>query len=355
MQGIAYTELYVSDGPAAISYFTGGMDFVPVAEAHRSDRDSVVLRAGEIHLVISSPTTTDSPVSAWLSQHGDGIADIAMYRRDAPEAVTRAALAGLPLIRPVRHSADGHVYGTIGGLGSVEHTLIDPGRASEPILPPEFAWRPIRGAHGAESTRLQLIDHVAACLPLGALASSAWLYRHVFGMKQISRELRPGDVEMDSRVLRDATGSITFVLTEPTLEARGGQIEQFIRQHASAGIQHLAFACTAITDTVADYIDHEVAFCATPSAYYRSIPERLADYPQVQRELEALHQTGVLVTSDHGGLLYQIFTRSPHERATVFYELVERQGGASGFGTDNIKALFEAREADLTQQATEQP
>ncbi|MGW3661131.1 hypothetical protein ACWD6R_38300 [Streptomyces sp. NPDC005151] len=44
-------------------------------------------------------------------------------------------------------------------------------------------------------------------------------------------------------------------------------------------------------------------------------------------------------------LLLQLFS-SPHERNTLFYELIERRG-SRGFGSGNIHALYEAVERDL--------
>lgn len=41
--------------------------------------------------------------------------------------------------------------------------------------------------------------------------------------------------------------------------------------------------------------------------------------------------------------MLQIFTESRHPRRTLFYELIERRG-ARTFGSNNIKALYEAVE-----------
>ena len=53
----------------------------------------------------------------------------------------------------------------------------------------------------------------------------------------------------------------------------------------------------------------------------------------------------VLADRDEWGYLLQLFTRSPYKRNTLFYELVQRRG-ARGFGSANIKALYEAVERD---------
>jgi 4-hydroxymandelate synthase len=46
----------------------------------------------------------------------------------------------------------------------------------------------------------------------------------------------------------------------------------------------------------------------------------------------------------------QIFAESMHVRRTLFLELIERRG-ARGFGSGNIKALYEAKERELATVA----
>ena len=63
--------------------------------------------------------------------------------------------------------------------------------------------------------------------------------------------------------------------------------------------------------------------------------------------MDRLRELSILVDSDHDGQLLQIFTESMHVRRTLFLELIERRG-ARTFGSGNIKALYEAKERELT-------
>jgi 4-hydroxymandelate synthase len=63
-----------------------------------------------------------------------------------------------------------------------------------------------------------------------------------------------------------------------------------------------------------------------------------------------LRELNLLVDQDHGGQLFQIFTRSTHPRGTLFLELIERRG-AGTFGSANIKALYEAVERERAESA----
>jgi len=80
----------------------------------------------------------------------------------------------------------------------------------------------------------------------------------------------------------------------------------------------------------------------SPDAYYDMLADRL---PGVKAEIAGLRATNALVDRDEWGYLLRLFTRSPYKRNTLFYELVQRRG-ARGFGTANIKALYEAVERD---------
>jgi 4-hydroxymandelate synthase len=47
--------------------------------------------------------------------------------------------------------------------------------------------------------------------------------------------------------------------------------------------------------------------------------------------------------------MFQIFTKSTHDRQTFFVELIERHG-ATSFGSANIRALYEAVERSSASQ-----
>lgn len=59
--------------------------------------------------------------------------------------------------------------------------------------------------------------------------------------------------------------------------------------------------------------------------------------------MEQLRELNILADRDRAGFLLQIFTRSTHPRHTLFYELIDRRGAAT-FGSNNIKALYQAME-----------
>jgi 4-hydroxymandelate synthase len=93
---------------------------------------------------------------------------------------------------------------------------------------------------------------------------------------------------------------------------------------------------------VRDFSARGVEFLHTPESYYEMLPARVTGMPEAVADLQAAN---VLVDRDEWGFLLQLFTRSPYERNTLFYELIQRRG-ARGFGSENIRALYNAVEHD---------
>jgi 4-hydroxymandelate synthase len=345
---IAYVELYVTDSSSALDYFTRAFAFTVIADSERPDRHSVLLASGSVRLIVTEPRSGGS-VTEWLAVHGDGVCNIALYRSDLDRVTERARQARVPVLPPSVDMASGALHAHVSGFGAVWHTLlrIQP----DADLPPGFNWRRLRTVPQPTPPPLEAIDHIAICLPAGALEPTVAAYQSIFDMQIIRTErTEVGDTATTSQVLRDATG-VTYVMLEPDAAHASGQIDQFLAMNRAAGVQHLAFLTEDIVAAVRGYRTRGVGFAPTPPAtYYQALGERVADAPELRASLADLAATGVLLDRDEDGTLYQIFTTSPHERDTLFYELVERRG-SKGFGTNNIVALFEAREADLVARS----
>jgi 4-hydroxyphenylpyruvate dioxygenase len=69
----------------------------------------------------------------------------------------------------------------------------------------------------------------------------------------------------------------------------------------------------------------------------------------IEEDVETLARLGILVDREANGYLLQIFTKPVEDRPTLFFEIIQRKDGASGFGKGNFLALFESleREQDL--------
>jgi 4-hydroxymandelate synthase len=327
-QDIEYVELYASDLPSTVDYFVSSFGFTWMAESVGEGRRSSLLRHGAVQLVVTAGRGTEEFIEA----HGDGIADIAFGCDDPARTCERAVAAGASLIS----SAPGKLV--VSGLGDTCHTLVD--RSAGASLPGDRAWQPVSGAP-ARPGRIWLLDHVAVLVEGGTLTGYADFCAEAFGLERYSGEyIELGEQAIDSIVVRSPSGGITFTILEQDQNRKPGQLEGFISRYAGPGVQHLAFLVDDIVSAVHEFRAQGVEFLHSPDAYYDTLARRL---PGIKDEIAGLRATGVLADRDEWGYLLQLFTRSPCERNTLFYELVQRRG-ARGFGTANIRALYEAVE-----------
>lgn len=329
-QDIEYVELYTSDMPSAVDYFVTSFGFTLMADCTGDGSRSSLLRHGTVQLVVTEGRGTEEFVEA----HGDGIADIAFGCDDPARTCERAVAAGASLI----DSVPGKLV--VSGFGDTRHTLV--ARSAGASLPGDRAWKPVSET-SARPGRIWLLDHVAIIVEGGTLTDYADFCTEAFGLTRYSGEyIEIGEQAIDSIVVRSSSGGITFTILEQDQAKKPGQVGGFISRYGGPGVQHLAFLVDDIISAVHEFRDQGVEFLRSPDAYYDMLANRL---PGIKEEVAGLRATNVLADRDEWGYLLQLFTRSPYNRNTLFYELVQRRG-ARGFGTANIRALYEAVERD---------
>ncbi|MBM2619510.1 4-hydroxyphenylpyruvate dioxygenase [Actinoplanes sp. LDG1-06] len=336
---VDHVVFYVSDLESKARVLTEGFGLGVVGVSTASDSsDSRALASSDILVVLSEPRGENHPGTAYLDQHGDGVADIALGAPDAAAAFAEAVRRGArPVSEPVEQ--DGFVTASIMGFGDVVHTFVqrpDGGRRGD--LP---AFDSSGAPRAAGEVDLGKIDHFAVCLEAGQLEPTVEFYEQVLDFRTIFEErIVVGAQAMLSKVVQSASGHVTLTLIEPDVTRDSGQIDDFLKNHGGAGVQHIALTTGDIVRTVGTLGERGIPFLSTPGAYYDLLVERMR--PD-RHEVEDLRRLSLLVDEDHDGQLYQIFTRSAHPRNTYFWEVIER-AGARTFGSGNIKALYEAVE-----------
>ncbi|WP_329570735.1 4-hydroxyphenylpyruvate dioxygenase [Kitasatospora sp. NBC_01266] len=363
-----YVEFYVADAEASAMAFRDRYGFTPAGRAGSPAEGfrSLALTQGAMTLVLTQATVDDHPATAYVLAHGDGIADIALCTADAAEAFAQAvARGGRPIAEPVAHPGEfPAVTATIGGFGDVVHTLVQRAPGDPARLPVGFvpltgfqealaqadlpADEPARlaapsGGPAEEPPALAEVDHFAVCVPADELAATISYYRTVLGFEEtFTEQIKVGTQAMNSTVVQSVSRTVTFTVIEPDTSAEPGQIDAFLKRHGGAGVQHLAFSTEDAVRAVRTLAARGVRFLSTPGAYYDALAERVTPRAHSVAELREL---SLLIDEDHGGQLFQIFTRTEHEKRTLFYEVIERIG-AKTFGGSNIKALYEAVEVE---------
>ncbi|MEE1748347.1 MULTISPECIES: 4-hydroxyphenylpyruvate dioxygenase [unclassified Streptomyces] len=350
--GIDYVELGVEDLDASTAAWVEQYAFQVVAREVSTGNGlrSVALAQGGITLVLTESRAQDHPIGAYTRRHGDGVADIAVQVPDVGAAFAEAVRRGArPVAAPAPHPAGGETA-TVSGFGDVVHTLVPDGGSAAPTLPRGLVADPAALAAARAVTPpvgLQEIDHFAVCVNAGELQPTVDYYCEVLGFDAVFEEhIVIGAQGMNSKVVQNASKSVTFTVIEPDVTAEPGQIDEFLARHGGSGVQHIAFSVEDAVRSVGALSGRGVQFLDTPGSYYDLLGERVS--PK-NHPMDDLRRWNLLVDEDHAGQLFQIFTRSSHPRRSLFFEVIERLG-AETFGSSNIKALYEAVELERARQ-----
>lgn len=352
LKGFDYIEFYVGNAHQAAHFYRTAFGFTPVAyqglETGARDHVSYVMEQRRIRLVLTSALSQNDPVAEHVRLHGDGVKDIAFTVPDAEGAFEATLRSGAqPVMEPtVFEDNDGKVIkATIAAYGDTVHSFIQrndfigtfyPGFLSIKNSPPP----PI-------SPALAAIDHVAICLEAGRLDQWAEFYEEVMGFHQSREEAIETEYSaMNSKVVQDSTGRVKFPMVEPAQGRRKSQIEEYLSYYRGPGVQHIALLSSNIIESVRSLRSVGNEFLRIPDTYYEMVEKRVGS---IDENLEELRELNILVDRDQWGYLLQIFTKPLQSRPTVFMEAIQRKG-ARGFGSGNIKALFEALECEQAKR-----
>ena len=351
--GIDHVELHVGDARQA-AFYLGHAFGLQVhgqggPETGLPDQRSLLLREDAVQIVLTSGLAAEHPAAEYVRRHGDGVAIVAMEVDDATAAYAELLARGAEGLREPERFEAGEavvVLAEVGGFGDVIHRLVERRGPRHEFLPGRIQIT--APSDGPDEKLFSEIDHLAICVPAGELEPTARFYEDVFGFPRIFEEyIEVAGQGMESKVVQSPSKHVTFTLIEPDPKRRPGQIDDFLTWHAGAGVQHIALRTSDIVEAVGTLSSRGVNFLGTPSAYYEALSDRVGE---VETPIEDLQELGILVDRDHWGQLLQIFTESMHVRRTLFLEIIERRG-AMTFGSGNIKALYEAKERELSHDA----
>jgi len=335
VNGIDHVEFYVANADEVAAQLCAAYGFRVQGQVGLADRSSILIKQNEIRLLLTEGRTETHPASVYVARHGDGPATIALSTDDPDGALTEAVAAGAVPLSLDEVSATSRVR--ITAFGDVAHTFVHPGELDEQLVPVELA------KDATPLALLDILDHVAVCVPAGELIPTVQFYERVLGFKQIFEEyIEVGVQAMNSRVVQSPSAGVTLTILEPDTSRMPGQIDDFLRAHDGAGVQHLALRTDDIAASVRTLSDRGVGFLTTPGSYYDELQARLG---HIGLPVDTLRELNVLVDQDNEGELFQIFAQSVHPRRTFFFEVIERRDALT-FGSANIKALYQAVERE---------
>jgi 4-hydroxyphenylpyruvate dioxygenase len=303
---IHHVNFYVRDATLWQNWFEFYLDFQAIAHTNNNSTHTVILEHNKIQIRISQALNSGSPVAKYLQNHPQGIGEIGF-------AVPKSA----------------NIPDLIPSWGDVTHTFIH----SEFPMGIDRDVQPLTQTPSPKLSKylFSAIDHIVVNVAQMDLAA-AWyaenlgLYRgdrfsiqtehsalRSVVMKSSEREL------LEERSLNSNQIPIQIPINEPSTP--NSQIQEFLNYNNGAGIQHLALLTDNIAGNVAKLKQRGVNFLETS-------PPILIDRQDIYS----------------GQSLMQIFTKPIFNEPTFFFEIIQRQNHAQGFGEKNFQALFEAVE-----------
>ena len=361
INGTDYVELYVGNAKQAAHYYKTAFGFQSLAycglETGIKDRTSYVLKQDKIHLVLTTPLTSDSSINHHIVKHGDAVKVIALWVEDATKAFEETTKRGAkPYLTPtVERDEQGEVICSgIHTYGETVHLFVERKNYNGIFLPGFQAWN---SDYNPAAIGLKFIDHMVGNVGWNEMNTWVKWYEDVMGFvnflsfddKQIHTEYSA----LMSKVMSNGNGRIKFPINEPAEGKKRSQIEEYLDFYESAGVQHIAVATDNIIQTVTQMRQRGVEFLsAPPHNYYEEIPARLGEhFHNLKEDIATLEKLGILIDADEEGYLLQIFTQPVQDRPTLFFEIIQRMG-AKGFGAGNFKALFESIEREQEKRGT---
>ena len=349
-------------------FYLERFDFKEVARAsdelvERSGQQSLVLGAGDLRVVVSSPLNQSSKAARYLKRHPAGVMSLSFAVENLDETIAFLEPRGGTFLNDVFEDkdADGGTYRSVEiatPLNDVAFRFVE--RKGYKRFAPGFT--DVGAGHASTPTNMygvRTVDHVTAN-GLTMQPIIAW-YRDVLGMvpfwdvsfhTQDVAKKRASGSGLRSIVMWDPKSGVKFATNEPLRpHFRDSQISKFIDDNQGAGIQHIAVAVDNIVWSVEELTRRGVQFMDTPKSYYMALPERLAQLgiTNVTEELAELERLRILVDGAEDKYMLQIFLREAaamhdEQRAgPFFYEVIQRCGD-EGFGYGNFRALFESIE-----------
>ncbi|XP_029953974.1 4-hydroxyphenylpyruvate dioxygenase-like protein [Salarias fasciatus] len=272
-------------------------------------------------------------------------------------------------------------------VGNVCHTLIDRTRYDGPFLPGfDVAGKGWSSEEEDVTCPITHFDHITYATPRKTTHQIMRWYEKLFGFQRFFID-RDEDMDEGFVINQEGIGlrltameywkcskagiilpsvdkkepDCKFVIAESLPEQGSNQVDTFLQEHRSPGIQHIGLYTKNIASTAHAMAEAGVQFFSPPPAYYTEVGKQ-QEIEEAGHSPQMLAQHGILLDTDlHQGpspqttssesrrYLLQVFTKPIFDEDTFFLELIERRG-ATGFGEGNIRALWRSVQAYMENE-----
>jgi 4-hydroxyphenylpyruvate dioxygenase len=355
IEAVEHVEIFCENGKLTAFALCYQFGFQPVGykgpETGVKETASYLLRQNNINIIITSPLRTSNTISTQVFLHGTTVHDMALRVPDCRAFYTAAMNNGATsVIEPTNFDNNTYIRAAIKTYGDVIHSIVE--KKDKNQMPPGFKPSDefFNWSLPEEDLGLIIIDHMVGNVELGKMNHWVSFYEKVLGFQQMTH-FTEDDISTEysalmSKVMHNGDGKIKFPINEPAQGKRKSQIEEYLEFHNGPGVQHIALGTKDIIKTVSGLRKRGVQFLNVPHTYYDNITDRVGS---IKEDMSALSSLGVLVDRDDDGYLLQLFTKPIHDRPTLFFEIIQREG-SRGFGVGNFKALFEAIEREQARR-----
>jgi 4-hydroxyphenylpyruvate dioxygenase len=390
IRAIDHVDFVVHDLERSRQFYTRKMDFAETARSgagyeRETGERAAVFDAARVRVQCSAPLpdSKDSHAARFLAAHPDGVRAVTFRVASVEHAWTTLESRGANFLGEVQGKPGYRWFAIASPLGDVEYRFLEKdgpvvegeaaGERTQGVVDPRLS--PVVHAPGAGGNRHRFthMDHLTS--NTREMRSLTNWYRDVLGFEHFwdirfhtkdSNPDMPGGSGLQSIVMWDPTCNVKFATNEPLRpNYYNSQIAKYVADNKGPGVQHIAFSTRAIMDVIPQMAQAGLKFLETPDAYYKMLPQRLAEraVSNLKEEIEELRRRRILVDGRDDRYLLQIFMQEAallYDEAAAgpfFYEVIQRHGD-QGFGEGNFRALFESierQQAGETQRTVQNP
>lgn len=297
----------------------------------------VVWTQGDIRIVVNREVT--GYAGSAYNMHGTTVCDIGIAVDAAADTVERAKRLGADAFQQPTGLGELDIPAIRGLSGSVLH-FIDEASGLSDVWNVEFSQTQTDDADAG----LKRIDHLAQTMSYDEMLSWSLFYTTLFDMdKSPMVDVVDPDGLVRSQALEASDG--VFRITLNGAETHRTMAGHFLADSFGASVQHIALASDDIFATSAALLARGFEPLPISENYYADLAARFDLDTEL---LDRLMQGNILYDEDANGAYLQFYSR-PYSGG-MFFEIVERRGGYTGYGAPNAPFRIAAQKRLMRQK-----
>ena len=329
VKGISYAE-FATRGEEARTLETllGTLGFEIVGRLH--DKSATLWQQGDARIIVNEQTTGHA-ATAWNTR-GTMVCGVGLAVVDTAAPMERARALGIePFVEPA--SSQVSEAAAIRGLsGSMLRFTFESNGLGQEWVPTNAAGAKPKGAG------LTRIDHLSQTTTYEDMMSWTLFYATMFETRKSPMvDVFDPDGLVRSQVVQSPDGALKVTLNGA--DSHRTMAGRFLSETFGASVQHLALATDDIFATAEALAVRGFAPLPMPQNYYDDLVARF-DFPAGL--FERMMALNILYDRDAGGEFFQTYSRA--FAGGMFFEIVQRNPGYTGFGAANAPFRIAAQQ-----------